>query len=149
LELDRGNYYPFKGNYSDWLKQKERRLEDERNKDQQRKRTIQRELEWVSSTPQARFGKNKNRLKRYEELLSIEKTEEVKKLEIFIPNGPRLGTKVVDLKDIKKRVDGRILIQGLSFSIPPAAVVGVIGPNGAGKSTLLNKEKKEQKGKQT
>jgi len=137
LELDRGNYYPFKGNYSDWLKQKERRLEDERNKDQQRKRTIQRELEWVSSTPQARFGKNKNRLKRYEELLSIEKTEEVKKLEIFIPNGPRLGTKVVDLKDIKKRVDGRILIQGLSFSIPPAAVVGVIGPNGAGKSTLL------------
>lgn len=137
LELDRGNYYPYKGNYSEWLKQKQQRLEQEKREQDARYATLQREYQWVTSTPKARFAKNKARLKNYEALLQIEKSEEIKNLEIFIPNGPRLGNNVISINRLKKTISGKLLFDDLSFVITPATVLGIIGPNGAGKSTLF------------
>lgn len=137
LELDRGNYYPYKGNYSEWLKQKQQRLEQEKREQDARYATLQREYQWVTSTPKARFAKNKARLKNYEALLQIEKSEEIKNLEIFIPNGPRLGNNVISINRLKKTISGKLLFDDLSFVITPATVLGIIGPNGTGKSTLF------------
>lgn len=137
LELDRGNYYPFKGNYSEWLRQKQERMQQEKRTQEARFKTLQRELEWVNSSPKARSSKNKARLNNYEKLLEIEKSEEVKNLEIFIPNGPRLGSNVITIENITKVKGDKVLFSNFSLTVTPASVLGIIGPNGAGKTTLF------------
>ncbi|MCS6894072.1 MAG: energy-dependent translational throttle protein EttA [Deltaproteobacteria bacterium] len=137
LELDRGNYYPYKGNYSDWLRQKQIRLEQEQRESDARYKTLKREAEWASSTPKARLSKNKARLNAYEQLLNLEKTERIRELEIFIPNGPRLGTEVVKIENICKSKGEKLLFKNFSMTVKPAAVIGIIGPNGVGKTTLF------------
>jgi sulfate-transporting ATPase len=137
LELDRGHGIPYKGNYSSWLEQKRLRLEIEEKGETERKRTLERELEWVRMSPRARHAKSKARIKAYEQLLSSESDNTASELEIFIPPGPRLGDVVIEAKGVSKSYGNRILFEDLSFSVPPGAIVGIIGPNGAGKTTLF------------
>lgn len=137
LELDRGEGIPWEGNYSSWLDQKTQRLAMEEKQESKRKKTLQRELEWVKMTPKARQAKGKARLSSYEKMMNEDVREKEEKLEIFIPNGPRLGDKVIDVKNISKAYGDKLLFENLSFSLPPAGIVGVIGANGAGKTTLF------------
>jgi energy-dependent translational throttle protein EttA len=137
LELDRGRGIPYQGNYSGWLEQKEKRLEQESRKDDARQRTIKQELDWVRMNASARRAKPKARLNAYEALLAEDKNVKLDEVQIHIPAGPRLGGVVVEAKDVKKSFGDKLLIDGLSFNLPPAAIVGVIGPNGAGKTTLM------------
>jgi len=137
LELDRGEGIPWKGNYSSWLEQKARRLEAEEKGNVKRRKILERELEWVRMSPKARQAKSKARLGAYENLLNQDVKQKEDKLEIFIPNGPRLGTKVIEAKSVTKSFDDKLLFENLEFSLPPNGIVGVIGPNGAGKTTLF------------
>ncbi len=138
LELDRGEGIPWKGNYSSWLEQKQNRLAQEEKTESRRQKTLQRELEWVKMAPKARQAKSKARIGAYEKLLSEENRQKEDKLELFIPAGPRLGNKVIDVESVAKSFGDKLLFDNLSFSLPPAGIVGIIGPNGAGKSTLFN-----------
>jgi ATP-binding cassette ChvD family protein len=137
LELDRGRGLPFRGNYSSWLEQKEARLGAEEKQASARRRTLQRELEWVRMSPRARHAKSKARLNAYEQLLAEEQNVKLDRVEIHIPAGPRLGDVVVESDGLRKGFGDRLLIEDLSFSLPPGGIVGVIGPNGAGKTTLF------------
>jgi ATP-binding cassette ChvD family protein len=137
LELDRGHGIPFEGNYSSWLEQKKERLANEEKAESKRQKTLEHELEWIRMAPRARQAKSKARVARYEELLSAEHEKAADDLEIYIPPGPRLGKVVLEADNVSKSYEDRILIEGLSFQVPPGAIVGVIGPNGAGKTTLL------------
>jgi energy-dependent translational throttle protein EttA len=138
LELDRGEGIPWKGNYSSWLDQKQNRLAQEEKTESKRQKTLQRELEWSRMSPKARHAKSKARLGNYEKMLSEEGNQREEKLELFIPAGPRLGSKVIDAKNISKAFGDKLLYENLSFSLPQAGIVGIIGPNGAGKTTLFN-----------
>ncbi len=137
LELDRGRGLPFKGNYSAWLEQKRARLEVEERQESARRRTIARELEWVRESPKGRRTKARARLNRYEALLAEDQNVKLDQVQIHIPAGPRLGSLVLETEDLRKGFGDRLLIEDLSFSLPPAGIVGVIGPNGAGKTTLF------------
>ena len=137
LELDRGYGIPWEGNYSSWLEQKEKRLELESKQEQARIKTMQKELEWVRQNPKARQAKSKARLARFEELSSYEYQKRNETQEIFLPVAERLGDKVIEFKNVRKAYGDRLLIDDLSFAVPPGAIVGIIGPNGAGKSTLF------------
>jgi energy-dependent translational throttle protein EttA len=137
LELDRGEGIPWKGNYSSWLEQKAKRLEQEERSDSKRRKTLERELEWVRMSPKARQAKGKARLNAYDKLMEEEGKEKERKLELFIPPGPRLGDVVIEAHELTKAYGNRLLFENLSFSIPKNAVVGIIGPNGVGKSTLF------------
>ncbi|MBQ5434798.1 MAG: energy-dependent translational throttle protein EttA [Bacteroidales bacterium] len=137
LELDRGEGIPWKGNYSSWLEQKSARLALEEKQESKRRRTLERELEWVRMAPKARQAKGKARLNAYEKMLNADTKQKEEKLEIYIPNGPRLGNKVIECKGVTKAYGDRVLFENLTFSLPPAGIVGVIGPNGAGKTTLF------------
>jgi sulfate-transporting ATPase len=137
LELDRGRGIPFEGNYSSWLEQKQARLAAEEKQESARRRTLARELEWVRMSPRARHAKSKARLGAYEKLLAEEQAARLDRVEIHIPPGPRLGDVVIEAKDVAKGFGDRLLFEGLSFTLPPAGIVGVIGPNGAGKTTLF------------
>jgi len=137
LELDRGHGIPWKGNYSSWLEQKEERLEQESKQEAARMKAMKQELEWVRSNPKARQAKSKARLARYEEMSSVEYQRRNETQEIFIPPGERLGDKVIEFKGVTKAFGDKLLMDNVSFSVPPGAIVGVIGPNGAGKSTLF------------
>ncbi|MGA7434036.1 MAG: energy-dependent translational throttle protein EttA, partial [Solirubrobacterales bacterium] len=137
LELDRGRGIPFEGNYSGWLEQKQERMAHEERKDNARSRTIAAELEWVRENPKGRRKKSKARLARYEELLSEDKNVKLDAVQIHIPAGPRLGNLVIEAEHLKKGFDDKLLIEDLSFNLPPAGIVGVIGANGAGKTTLF------------
>ncbi|MFO7257367.1 MAG: energy-dependent translational throttle protein EttA [Bacteroidota bacterium] len=145
LELDRGEGIPWKGNYSSWLEQKQKRLAMEEKQESKRQKTLQRELEWVRMSPKGRHAKAKARLGAYEKLLTQEAKEREERLELFIPPGPRLGNKVIEAVGVSKAFGDKLLYENLTFSLPPAGIVGVIGPNGAGKTTLfrmiLGKEK--------
>ena len=137
LELDRGEGIPWKGNYSSWLEQKTQRLAMEEKQESKRRKTLEHELEWARMAPKARHAKSKARLGAYEKLASADAREKEASLEIFIPNGPRLGNKVIDFKGVSKAYGDKLLFENLSFVLPPAGIVGVIGPNGAGKTTLF------------
>ena len=137
LELDRGKGIPFQGNYSSWLEQKQERLAHEEKTESARRRTLARELEWVRMSPRARHAKSKARLGSYEKLLAEEDNVKLDKVEIHIPPGPRLGDVVIQAEGVKKGYGDRLLVEDLSFSLPPAGIVGVVGPNGAGKTTLF------------
>jgi energy-dependent translational throttle protein EttA len=137
LELDRGEGIPWKGNYSSWLEQKTKRLEVEEKGNVKRRKILERELEWVRMSPKARHAKSKARLGAYENLLNQDVKQKEDKLEIFIPNGPRLGDKVIEARSVTKSFDDKLLFEALEFSLPPNGIVGVIGPNGAGKTTLF------------
>jgi ATP-binding cassette ChvD family protein len=137
LELDRGEGIPWKGNYSSWLEQKTQRLAQEEKEESKRRKTLQRELEWVRMAPKARQAKGKARLNSYDRLLNETVKEKEEKLEIFIPNGPRLGNKVIEAQHVKKAFGEKLLFDDLNFMLPPNGIVGVIGPNGAGKTTLF------------
>ena len=137
LELDRGEGIPWKGNYSSWLEQKSTRLAMEEKQESKRRKTLERELEWVRMAPKARQAKGKARLNAYEKMLNEDTKQKEERLEIYIPNGPRLGSKVIECKGVSKAFGDRVLFENLSFSLPPAGIVGVIGPNGAGKTTLF------------
>ncbi|OQY00519.1 MAG: energy-dependent translational throttle protein EttA [Bacteroidetes bacterium 4572_117] len=137
LELDRGEGIPWKGNYSSWLDQKAKRLAQEEKTESKRRRTLERELEWVRMSPKARRAKSKARLTAYDKLLNQDVKEKENKLEIFIPNGPRLGDVVIDAQGVSKAFGDKLLFDNLDFKLPPAGIVGVIGPNGAGKTTLF------------
>ncbi len=137
LELDRGEGIPWKGNYSSWLDQKTKRMEQEEKSASKRRKTLERELEWVRMAPKARQAKGKARLNSYEQMLNQEQKEREDKLEIFIPNGPRLGNKVIEAVHVKKAFGEKVLFNDLNFMLPPNGIVGVIGPNGAGKTTLF------------
>jgi sulfate-transporting ATPase len=145
LELDRGEGIPWKGNYSSWLEQKSNRLAQEEKTESRRQKTLQRELEWVRMSPKGRHAKAKARISAYDKLLNADVKEREEKLELFIPPGPRLGNVVIEAENISKSYDDKMLFENLTFSLPPAGIVGVIGPNGAGKTTLfrliLGKEK--------
>ncbi|MFC1837939.1 energy-dependent translational throttle protein EttA [Thermodesulfobacteriota bacterium] len=137
LELDRGEGIPWKGNYSSWLEQKQKRLSLEEKGNSKRMKTLERELEWIRMSPKGRHAKSKARISSYENLVTQEGIEKEKELEIYIPPGPRLGNVVIEAVDVSKAYNDRLLIEGLSFSMPSGAIAGVIGPNGAGKTTLL------------
>ena len=137
LELDRGEGIPWKGNYSSWLEQKSARLAMEEKQESKRRKTLERELEWVRMAPKARQAKGKARLNAYEKMLNEDTKQKEERLEIYIPNGPRLGNKVIECKGVSKAYGDRVLFENLTFSLPPAGIVGVIGPNGAGKTTLF------------
>ena len=137
LELDRGEGIPWKGNYSSWLEQKQNRLAKEEKTESRRQKTLQRELEWVRMSPKARQAKSKARIGAYEKLLSEENRQKEDKLELFIPAGPRLGNKVIEVQGVSKSFGDKLLYENVSFSLPPAGIVGIIGPNGAGKTTMF------------
>lgn len=137
LELDRGEGIPYQGNYSSWLEQKAKRLAQEEKQESKRRKILERELEWVRTNPKGRHAKNKARLQNYDRMMSEGEREKEAKLEIPIPNGPRLGNDVIEFTHVSKGFEDRILIDDLSFKLPPAGIVGVIGPNGAGKTTLF------------
>ena len=137
LELDRGEGIPWKGNYSSWLEQKKGRLEQEEKSESSRQKTLERELEWIRMSPKARHAKGKARINAYENLLQQETKEKIQELEIYIPPGPRLGNIVVEADSVAKAYGENLLIDGMSFKLPPGGIVGVIGPNGAGKTTLF------------
>lgn len=137
LELDRGEGIPWKGNYSSWLEQKSKRMEQEEKVASKRRKTLERELEWVRMAPKARQAKGKARLNSYDKLLNEDQKEKEQKLEIFIPNGPRLGNKVIEAHHVSKSFGDKVLYKDLDFTLPPAGIVGVIGPNGVGKTTLF------------
>lgn len=137
LELDRGEGIPWKGNYSSWLDQKAKRLASEEKTESKRQKTLERELEWVRMAPKARHAKSKARLSNYEKLASEDTKEREDKLELFIPPGPRLGNLVIEAQNVTKAYGDKLLFENLSFSLPPAGIVGIIGPNGAGKTTLF------------
>ena len=137
LELDRGEGIPWKGNYSSWLEQKSNRLAQEEKQESKRQKTLQRELEWVRMSPKARQSKGKARLNAYENLLSEDVKQKEEKLEIFIPNGPRLGNEVIEAIKVSKAYDNKVLYDDLNFKLPPNGIVGIIGPNGAGKTTIF------------
>ena len=137
LELDRGEGIPWKGNYSSWLEQKTARLAMEEKQESKRRKTLQRELEWVRMAPKARHAKGKARLAAYDRLLNEDVKEKEQNLEIFIPNGPRLGNKVLKVNGVSKAYGDKLLYENLTFSLPPAGIVGIIGPNGCGKTTLF------------
>ena len=137
LELDRGEGIPWKGNYSSWLDQKAKRLSQEQKQASKRQKTLERELEWVRMNPKGRQAKQKARLSNYDKLLSQDQKATEEKLEIYIPNGPRLGTEVIEATGVKKAFDDKLLYEDLSFRLPQAGIVGIIGPNGAGKTTLF------------
>lgn len=137
LELDRGEGIPWQGNYSSWLDQKTQRLAMEEKQESKRRKTLQRELEWVRMAPKARHAKGKARLNAYDKLMNEDVKEKEQNLEIFIPNGPRLGNKVLEVEGVSKAFDDKLLYENLTFNLPPAGIVGVIGPNGCGKTTLF------------
>ena len=137
LELDRGEGIPWKGNYSSWLEQKTNRMAQEEKQASKRRKTLERELEWIRMAPKARHAKQKARLESYDRMLNEEQKEREEKLEIFIPNGPRLGNKVINAEGVAKSFGNRLLFEDLNFMLPPNGIVGVIGPNGAGKTTLF------------
>ncbi|MEE2931684.1 MAG: energy-dependent translational throttle protein EttA [Bacteroidota bacterium] len=137
LELDRGEGIPWKGNYSSWLEQKTKRLAQEEKTESKRKRTLERELEWVRTSPKGRRNKSKSRLSNYEQLLSEEGRKKEDKIELYIPPGPRLGTNVINAEGVSKSFGDKLLYEHLDFTLPPGGIVGVIGPNGAGKTTLF------------
>ena len=137
LELDRGEGIPWQGNYSSWLEQKTNRLAMEEKQESKRRRTLERELEWVRMAPKARQAKGKARLNAYDKLLNEDVKEKEEKLQIFIPNGPRLGDQVIEAQNVSKAYDDKLLFENLNFNLPPNGIVGVIGPNGAGKTTLF------------
>ena len=137
LELDRGEGIPWKGNYSSWLDQKTKRMEMEEKVASKRRKTLERELEWVRMAPKARQAKGKARLNSYDAMLNQEQKEREQKLEIFIPNGPRLGNKVLEANNVYKKFGDKVLFENLNFMLPPNGIVGIIGPNGAGKTTLF------------
>lgn len=137
LELDRGQGIPWKGNYTSWLEQKAKRLEQEEKGSQKRRKTLERELEWVRMAPKARQAKSKARLNAYDKMVNEDVKQKEEKLEIFIPNGPRLGDKVIEMEGVSKRFADRLLFEDLSFKLPRSGIIGVIGPNGAGKTTLF------------
>ncbi|MCH1386228.1 MAG: energy-dependent translational throttle protein EttA [Rhodobacteraceae bacterium] len=137
LELDRGRGIPYEGNYSSWLEQKAKRLEQEAREDKSRQKTLERELDWIRQGAKARQAKQKARINAYDELASQSEREKITRAQIVIPNGPRLGSKVIEVEGLQKAMGDKLLIENLSFSLPPGGIVGVIGPNGAGKSTLF------------
>lgn len=137
LELDRGRGIPYEGNYSSWLEQKAKRLEQEAREDKSRQKTLERELDWIRQGAKARQAKQKARINAYEELASQSEREKITRAQIVIPSGPRLGSKVIEVEGLQKAMGDKLLIENLSFSLPPGGIVGVIGPNGAGKSTLF------------
>ena len=137
LELDRGEGIPWKGNYSSWLDQKTKRMAQEEKQASKRRKTLERELDWINMAPKARQAKGKARLNDYEKMLNADQKEKEEKLEIFIPNGPRLGNKVIEAKEVSKAFGDKLLFDNLNFMLPPSGIVGVIGPNGAGKTTLF------------
>jgi ATP-binding cassette ChvD family protein len=137
LELDRGIGIPWEGNYSSWLEQKQKRLQNEEKSESKRQKTLQRELEWIKMSPKGRHAKSKARINSYEKMLSYDQDSVEKNLEIFIPPGPRLGNNVIEATSISKAFDDKLLVEDMSFKLPPGGIVGVIGPNGAGKSTLF------------
>jgi len=137
LELDRGQGIPWKGNYSSWLEQKTTRMAMEEKQASKRRKTLERELEWVRMAPKARQAKSKARLGAYDRMLNEEQKEREEKLEIFIPNGPRLGNKVINAEGVSKAFGDKLLMEDLNFMLPPNGIVGIIGPNGAGKTTLF------------
>ncbi|MFZ4521156.1 MAG: energy-dependent translational throttle protein EttA [Bacteroidales bacterium] len=137
LELDRGEGIPWQGNYTSWLEQKSNRLAMEEKTESKRRKTLERELDWVRMSPKARQAKGKARLNAYEKMMSEDVKEKEERLELYIPNGPRLGTMVIEAIDVSKSFGDKLLFEGLNFSLPPAGIVGVIGPNGAGKTTLF------------
>ena len=145
LELDRGQGLPFKGNYSSWLEQKSKRLSQEEKIESKRKKALDRELEWVRKGQKGRQSKGKARLNNYNNLMSQSIKEKEVKIEIPIPNGPRLGNDVIEAINVAKGYDDKLLYENLNFNLPPAGIVGIIGPNGAGKTTLFKMIMKEEK----
>ena len=145
LELDRGEGHPFKGNYSQWLEQKEKRLQEESNKEGKRWRALRQELDWIRKSPKARQSKSKARIASYESLMQEPSPEKLKEMQIYIPPGPRLGEVVIEAKGIRKAFSDKLLMDNVNFSIPRGAIVGVVGPNGAGKSTLFRMITGEEK----
>jgi len=137
LELDRGQGIPWKGNYSSWLEQKKNRLQKEEKSESERQKTLQRELEWIQMSPKGRHAKSKARINSYESLLGQDTEKRSKELEIYIPPGPRLGDTVIDADNVSKAYSDNILMEGMTFSLPPGGIIGIIGPNGAGKTTLF------------
>ncbi|MDY0189443.1 MAG: energy-dependent translational throttle protein EttA [Desulfuromonas sp.] len=137
LELDRGHGIPWQGNYSSWLEQKQKRLQNEEKSESARQRTLQRELEWIRMSPKGRHAKSKARISSYEELLGQGSDSQTRELEIFIPAGPRLGDVVIEAEHVQKAFDGRLLMEDMNFMLPRGGIVGVVGPNGAGKTTLM------------
>ncbi len=144
LELDRGEGIPYQGNYSSWLDQKSKRLAQEEKTESKRRKILERELEWVRTNPKGRQAKNKARIQNYDKMMSEGEREKEAKLEIPIPNGPRLGNEVIEFINVTKAFDDKLLIENLSFKLPPAGIVGIIGPNGAGKTTLFRMIMKEE-----
>ncbi len=145
LELDRGEGIPWKGNYSSWLDQKSKRLAQEEKQESKRRKELERELEWVRMNPKGRHAKNKARLANYDKMMSEGTKEREQRVALAIPNGPRLGTEVIEAMDVSKGYDDRLLYEGLNFKLPPAGIVGIIGPNGAGKTTLFRMIMGEEK----
>ncbi|PVX50872.1 ATP-binding cassette ChvD family protein [Balneicella halophila] len=145
LELDRGEGIPWKGNYEEWLEQKTKLLAQEEKQESKRRKTLERELEWARMSPKARQAKSKARLNSYEKMMNSDTKQKIENLQIFIPNGPRLGDKVIEFENVTKGFDGRRLVKDLSFTLPPAGIVGIIGPNGAGKTTLFRMIMGQQK----
>jgi len=137
LELDRGKGIPWKGNYSSWMDQKLKRLQQEEKNESKRQKHLQRELDWVNQNPKGRRAKNKARIANYEQMLNQKSAEKEQTLEIPIPNGPRLGKEVIEATNVAKAFGDKVLYEDLNFKLPPAGIVGIIGPNGAGKTTMF------------